>query len=81
MKEIYVVMEPDIEGRQERPIGYFSSLGDARAVCEGNNWRAVVGPKLLFESSEEFRNFESGKLRESALAKLTPAERTILGLG
>lgn len=77
-------------------LGYTKTLELAKAIvadrrfsrycCMGyqspDDWKHSVSqkPVLIFESVDEPFELEEQKLREKALAKLSPEERRVLGL-
>jgi hypothetical protein len=82
--EVYDVYSEDGRG-PITIIGRFTNESDATGYAKGRgnyNSNARVKPAsiAIVESLDEAEDFDKIKKRNAALAKLTPAERVLLGL-
>lgn len=71
------------DGYTHQPVAYFKHHADAEIVRDGDNYMGVSEKKIhfrVFESVAEYYEQKEKSEREATLAKLTPAERRILGL-
>lgn len=69
--------------RNENLVAYFDSYGVAEEIRGGDHYQSVREKKLtirVYETAAEYRTQCDISAREAALAKLTPAERKVLGL-
>lgn len=79
----YALMGADGDGRGEHLIAYFDSYGVAEEIRGGDHYKSVREKSMtvrVYESAAEYRAQVEIKARETALAKLTPADRKALGL-
>lgn len=85
-KQLFLAMRDSdqTEGRgPQYPIAAFFSRADAELAAEGQGAmgsKGGVGSLLLFDGIHEYRAYDRSKARSAALAKLSAAERELLGL-
>lgn len=69
--------------RDSKVICYTSSEAVAQSICEDQKfyrtYRKFDKQYLIVESKDEMQDLKKAKLKEVALAKLTPAEKAALG--
>lgn len=78
----YWIVEESYD-RDSKIIGCFTNQMAADIVANGKNnmYRSIHKKTLtLFDSFDDYTNNTQEKLRERALAKLTPEEKIALGL-
>lgn len=89
--EYYEVTCPDSGGMRDESVAKFTSFAAADLVAKQltkeKKWPHTARPTIVskrfnvFESAQEFFDLSDEiKIREAALAKLTPKERQVLGL-
>lgn len=69
--------------RESMTIAYFTKKEDALKAVGTSAYMAVHSRRLsitVFETFEEYTCWQQDQPRREALAKLTPAERKLLGL-
>jgi len=77
---VWEVYDTDDMGRRERVVAVFGTLAAALAYVERPREYRGMRQIRVFASANEMREMETEERRRAALAKLTAAERQLLGL-
>lgn len=81
--EGFEISEADDGGMHDKHVRFVATKQLAEEICKGHvflSFRPIKQKFVLFESMAEIKDYDLEQLRKNALAKLTPAERTALGL-
>ena len=77
----YKLQEYDLDGVTLRDIGYVSNENEANKWINESRWNRFSREDfLVYDTLEEMNIGNENAKKEKALAKLTPAERKLLGL-
>ena len=80
--ECFEISETDGGGMYDKHVRYVSTKELAEKICKGKvflSYRPAKQKLVLFDSLEEIEAYDREELRKNALAKLTEAEREVLG--
>lgn len=82
--DCYELETSTIDGRGVGTFeGHVKNEADAKAWCSGNHWRMyrkITKTYVICESLDELVDAQREQKKAAVLAKLTPAERELLGL-